>query len=190
MVAYIIPIIILIVIFCSISRHRKRRGVRRKSARLDTGQRCTEMYGLPSRIHGSATQTPLPKLWQSVLRPLQQQQCSIASLWTYETRQSVQQVFLVPSDAVHCFPSHLHQLNVAVESFSIFDFLPIWLFFTHFLTGCLENSSFSFFTKRSTMLYCYTFFFPIFFTSYKQNYRLKIFYFSCLFSEKRSSFFF
>lgn len=86
--------------------------MRRESARLGAGQRRAEMHGLSVGIHGRAAQAPLSQLRQGVLRPLQQQQRSTASLRAHETRESVQQVFPVSSDAFYGLPSHVHQLNI------------------------------------------------------------------------------
>jgi len=87
--------------------------MRRASTGLGARQRRAKMHGLPGGIHGRATQAPLSQLRQSVLRPLQQQQRPTASLRAHETRESVQQVFPVSSDAFYGLPGRVHQLNVS-----------------------------------------------------------------------------
>lgn len=71
------------------------------------------MHGMPGGIHGRAASAPLSKLWQSVLRSLQQQQRPTASLRAHEACESVQQVFSVPSDTFYGLSGYIHQLNVS-----------------------------------------------------------------------------
>lgn len=90
--------------------------MRGKSSSMDSGQRRSALHGLSFGLHRRASPSPLQKLRQSVLRPLQQQQRSAASVRPCQARTRLQQMFPLPRHTVHSVSTDAGQLKIVLAA--------------------------------------------------------------------------